>query len=376
MKKLLLYGHGGAYNHGAEAILRSSLPVFRKTNVPILLSTHFPGQDQEFGLDKLVDRLIPADLSLVPEERAAGSFEDKQSIAARIYRDALAEIDSETICIGMGGDNYCYPNWHRQSVFHHVAKDRGGRSILWGCSIQPEIIDTRMEAILRAHDCIYARESLTADALREHGVDHVILRRDPAFYLQAEPTTLPKEFRGRVAAINLSPLLLRKSDLVLENFVETAHLLLGKVDTLLLLPHVDMPVDDDQEALEALAERLSSDEQDRICRVPKILNAAQRKYLISRCELLVCCRTHASIAGYSCGVPTLVVGYSVKSQGIGRNLGMERWVLPVEDSEKMAEAAARLWNERAEVRAVLQSYRALLDFETTVPSATPQILPA
>ena len=65
MKKLLLYGHGGAYNHGAEAILRSSLPVFRRAGIPILLSTHFPEQDREFGLDKLVDRLIPADLTLV-----------------------------------------------------------------------------------------------------------------------------------------------------------------------------------------------------------------------------------------------------------------------------------------------------------------------
>ena len=45
MKKVLLYGHGGACNHGAEAILRSSIPVFRKTGVSILLSTHFPEQD-------------------------------------------------------------------------------------------------------------------------------------------------------------------------------------------------------------------------------------------------------------------------------------------------------------------------------------------
>ena len=93
MKKVLLYGHGGACNHGAEAILRSSIPVFRKTGVSILLSTHFPEQDRAFGLDKLVDRLIPADLSLVSEERAAGTFEEKERIAARIYREALAETE-------------------------------------------------------------------------------------------------------------------------------------------------------------------------------------------------------------------------------------------------------------------------------------------
>lgn len=353
MKKILLYGYGGACNHGAEAILRSSAPLFRKAGVPILLSTHFPEQDREFGLDGLVDRLIPADLSLVPEERAAGTFEAKERIAARIYRDALAEIDSGTICVSVGGDNYCYPNWHRQSVFSRIAKERGGKNILWGCSIQPEMIDGRMEGILRAHDWIFARESLTAGALRDHGIARVTQRPDPAFFLPPEPVPLPEGFQGCAAAVNLSPLMLRRSGRLLSDFAEAARLLLKKADTLLLLPHVTMPADDDREALEKLVQRLSPEERSRICRVPENANAAQRKYLISRCELLVCCRTHASIAGYSTGVPTLVMGYSVKSRGIGLDLGMERWVIPVEDSEKLPERAAELWECRRQIQAHL-----------------------
>lgn len=228
MKKLLLYDHGGACNHGAETILRSSIPVFRKIGVPILLSTHFPEQDREFGLDGLVDRLIPADLSLVPGERAAGTFEEKERIAAEIYREALAEIDGETICVGVGGDNYCYPNWHRQSVFHHTVKIRGGQSVLWGCSIQPEMIDRRMEEILRTHDRIFARESLTAGALRDHGIARATQAPDPAFFLPVEPVPLPEGFQGSAAAINLSPLMLRRSDRLLSDFAEAARILLKK----------------------------------------------------------------------------------------------------------------------------------------------------
>lgn len=354
MNKILLYGHGGAYNHGAEAILRTSLPIFRKMNVPILLSTHFPEQDREFGLDKLVDCLIPANLSLVSEEKSADSFEGKECVAAKIYRDALAEIDSETICIGVGGDNYCYPNWHRQSIFHRVAKERGGQSILWGCSIQPEMIDGRMADVLRGHDHIFVREPLTANALKERRIHQVTLLPDPAFLLPPEAVKLPERFQGRVAAINLSPLMMRKSAQLLDDFARTAHFLLEKVDTLLLFPHVTMPVDDDQEALDALMACLSTEEQVRICRIPRGLNAAQRKYLISHCELLVCCRTHASIAGYSTGVPTLVVGYSIKSQGIGTDLGMARWVLPIEDSGKLETLTSDLWEERANIRVALQ----------------------
>lgn len=376
MKKLLLYGHGGACNHGAEAILRSSVPVFRKAGVPIYLSTHFPAQDRAFGLDRLVDRLIPADLSLVPQEKAAEDFAQKERVAAQIYRDALAEIDGETVCIGVGGDNYCYPNWHRQSVFHRTAKERGGKSVLWGCSVQPEMIDARMAGILRAHDHIYARESLTAEALWAHGVQRVILQRDPAFGLVPQPAALPDGFfgalpgresvgrlrpatrraepSGSAAAINLSPLMLRKSGRLLEHFVQTARFLLGKADTLVLLSHVTMPVDDDGQALKALWERLSPAERVRTCAVPEEWNAAQRKYLVSRCEMLVCCRTHAAIAGYSCAVPTLAVGYSVKALGIGKDLGMERWVLPAEQGERLPALAAALWEQRAAVRASLR----------------------
>lgn len=354
MKKLILYGHGGAYNHGAEAILRTSLPIFRNMGVPVLLSTHFPEQDREFGLDQLVDYLIPADLSLVPEERSAKGFDEKESIAVQIYRNALAEIDSETVCIGVGGDNYCYPNWHRQSVFHRITKERGGQSILWGCSIQPEMIGNRMADILRGHDCIFARESLTANALKRWGINQVELLPDPAFLLPPEPVKLPERFRGRVAAVNLSPLMLRKSDRLLDDFAQASRILLAKVDTLLLLPHVTMSVDDDREALDALIQRLSSGERARVCRIPEGLNAAQRKYLISRCELLVCCRTHASIAGYSSAVPTLVVGYSVKSQGIGSDLGMVQWVLSIEDSGELGTLTTALWEERTNVRAALQ----------------------
>lgn len=157
--------------------------------------------------------------------------------------------------------------------------------------------------------------------------------------------------------MNLSPLALRRSESLMRNFVEAVHFLLNEADTLLLLPHVTMPVDDDQEALENLIQYLSPAEHSRICRIPEWSNAAQRKYLISLCDVLVCCRTHVSIAGYSTGVPTLVVGYSVKSQGIGLDLGMERWVIPLDDSAKLPERTAELWKSRHQIQDYLRRSR-------------------
>ena len=62
------------------------------------------------------------------------------------------------------------------------------------------------------------------------------------------------------------------------------------------------------------------------------LNCCQLKYIISKCRFMVVARTHASIAAYSSSVPTLVIGYSVKSRGIAKDLfgTEEHYVLPVE----------------------------------------------
>ena len=49
-------------------------------------------------------------------------------------------------------------------------------------------------------------------------------------------------------------------------------------------------------------------------------NAMEQKGYISKCKMLVCARTHCSIAGYSTNVPTLVLGYSTKSKGIAKDL--------------------------------------------------------
>jgi hypothetical protein len=56
------------------------------------------------------------------------------------------------------------------------------------------------------------------------------------------------------------------------------------------------------------------------------------KGVIRHCRFLVAARTHASIAGYSTKVPTVVMGYSVKSRGIAKDLfgTADHYVLPID----------------------------------------------
>ena len=71
----------------------------------------------------------------------------------------------------------------------------------------------------------------------------------------------------------------------------------------------------------------------------KFYNCKQLKYIISKTKILITARTHASIAGYSTCVPTLVLGYSVKSKGIAKDLfgKYKNYVVPVQEIKEKDE---------------------------------------
>jgi len=71
MNKFLLYGHGGSYNHGAEAIVKCTIRRLREkyTDAYVILSCNFPEQDKEFGVD--ADEIIGPDIVAWEAEKVA-----------------------------------------------------------------------------------------------------------------------------------------------------------------------------------------------------------------------------------------------------------------------------------------------------------------
>ena len=69
-------------------------------------------------------------------------------------------------------------------------------------------------------------------------------------------------------------------------------------------------------------------------------------------------RTHATIAAYSTEVPTMVLGYSVKSRGIAKDLfGRERLVLGIKDisdKKKLIDEFNELIRDEKEIRKTLK----------------------
>ena len=90
------------------------------------------------------------------------------------------------------------------------------------------------------------------------------------------------------------------------------------------------------------------------------LNGTQLKYIISKCEFFVGARTHATIAAYSSCVPTLVLGYSIKSLGIAKDLfgSYEDYVVNLDllndNADILAQKFDLLYSKHTEIKARLE----------------------
>jgi len=333
----LLYGHGGSYNHGAEAALKSTIRIIREKydGAFIAVSSHFPEQDIEFGLD--ADEFFAPDPEAWHAEKLAVSISDKERLARDMYARAIDSITHDTVCISVGGDNFSYPNWHRLVVFQQAASRLKAKTILWGCSIQPSAITREMTEVLRTYSHIIARESITYKTLQSAGLStEVHLVPDPAFMLAPEPVQMPCGFQERdIVGINISPLIMRRepvSGMIAENIQALIdHILIESDFNIILIPHVTTPADNDYSVLYDLEQAVPSQYKPRVWLAGDRFSAAERKYIISKCRLLVCARTHAAIAAYSSGVPALVLGYSDKSAGIAKDLNAGGFVINVSD---------------------------------------------
>lgn len=330
MKKFLLYGHGGSYNHGAEAIIKSTIELMKR-NYPesyIILSTHFKEQDVEFGID--VHEYCERDMYYVELDKSSS---EKGKYDKLIYKSTIDKIDKDTVCLSVGGDNYCYDNWRKWKAIHERAIEVGAKSILWSCSIEPSMLCDEMVDTLKSHSFITTRESITYNSLIEKGLKNVVLCSDVAFLLEKKKVELPNNFIvGNTLGINLSPLIVRREErrgIIVQNILNVIEYVINNTDmNIALIPHVVMPMDNDYEQLNELYKLI--EKKDRVCLISDKLSASEYKYIISNCRLGIFSRTHATIAGYSSCVPVLALGYSVKAEGIALDLGCEDFVVSLD----------------------------------------------
>lgn len=331
-KNMIMYAHGSAYNHGCEAIVRSTVDLLglKKENT-ILFTNNLQG-DLDFHLDDLVTlrkvHETPVDRNSIKGllYRAYAGLHPNHDLA--YYRSYGKEqyqylYHQGELAVSIGGDNYCYPSALMALDIRNYWLNRNGtKTILWGASLTDELLSSQVMEDLNRYALICVREKLSYDLLKKHGIrTELVLSPDPAFALRVQDTPWPdgKEHTN-VVGINISHFATEAKGL--ENYRNLIAWILENTDLeIAMIPHVVFPQDPGNNDLLNIRKLLALlPNNDRIFVVDGAYNCSQLKSLISKCRFFVGARTHATIAAYSTCVPTLVVGYSTKSIGIARDL--------------------------------------------------------
>lgn len=368
--RLVMYLHGGSGNHGCEAIVNSTCHMIEE--IPKLLVTNSEKEDKFYSLAPLCDILQERKIA---EHFFAhvwyyvwrAVFHDPESFMRYRFRKVLGK-NLAPLYVSVGGDMYCYELSKKEAIVANSTFNRAGaKTILWGCSIEPELLkEPEVIADMKRYALITPRESITEQALHEAGiVENVKLFPDPAFSLRPEKMELPPGFvAGETIGINISPMIVRcekVSGITISNYKRLIDYILQTTDYhVALIPHVMWNYNDDRLTLQELYQGYENN--DRIVIFPD-LPCQKLKYIISQCRMFIGARTHATIAAYSSCVPTLVVGYSVKALGIARDLfgTEENYVLPVQSLENSGE--------------LIRAYEWLAQREQDVRSGLEKIMP-
>jgi colanic acid/amylovoran biosynthesis protein len=235
----------------------------------------------------------------------------------------LNDAKDNDIWMSIGGDNYCYTGIEKLADLNKLIHQKGAKTVLWGCSIEPSVINNKVIKDLKRYDLINTRESLTYNALLQLGIsDNVVIYPDPAFQLDLVELPLPVGFdKDNTIGINISPLIIDKeqnSGQTMNNYIALIqHIIVTTDCKIALIPHVVKEDNDDRIPLNTLYKKFK--DTGRVVMIPDH-NCMELKGYISRCRMFIGARTHATIAAYSTCIPTLVVGYSVKAKGIAKDI--------------------------------------------------------
>lgn len=342
MGRIFLYAHGGSGNHGCEAIVRSTSKILRDVcdETMILISSN-PEEDEVYGINAICNvwkekitysKCSMAFISAYLKLKYKHQYQAMDKLA---YKKSFDKIKKSDIVLSIGGDNYCYADAERYTMMHDMLLKRGAKTVLWGCSVEPTLLENTEIANDIARYClITARESISYEALKKVN-PNTIQVADPAFSLEYHvPYNMPVEFQeGNMVGINISPMIIENEiqpGIAMKNYETLIEYILRRTNMgVALIPHVIWEGGDDRVPLRALYDKFKN--TGRII-IFEDYNCMELKGIISRCRFFIGARTHATIAAYSTYVPTIVVGYSVKARGIARDLfGTEKnYVVPVQ----------------------------------------------
>lgn len=382
----LLAGNGPYSNRGCEAIVRGSVE---------LLSERFSGASyilSSFGLSRFDDACGEKDSRIIHNPHRdclslrkyspewwmwrCAYGRSKEYLLRRRFGAQLRSALRSDAALMLGGDNYTL-DYEVPTVYVELNRallSTGIPVVLWGASVGPFTTHPEFEDLMREHlrqiTLIMARESETVAYLRSIGVeDNVRAVADPAFVMTPSEPSLPDDLaefvERRPLGLNLSALAGNYGSARGTRWTDTARscvqaLLDSGLGPVLLVPHVTIDAADgnDHAFLVSATEGI---QDDRLRILPPVLNAQEYKWAISKTRAFAGTRMHSTVAALSTCVPTLSLGYSMKSRGINKDVfGHTEWLLPV---------------EQIGPDVLLSKFRALIERQEEVRCQLAQVIP-
>lgn len=385
MNKFILYGHGSSYNHGCEAIVRSTVDLLNMKKSNIILYSEDIQSDFYYQLNNVVQ------LKQVPQKREVegnslrGLFWRVLSRISKYDYDFLELYDNyryliqkNAIALSIGGDNYCYRGFLGQLKDQNRIINLKSKTVLWGCSVSEEFLTDEVVEDLRQYSLITVREKKSYDLLVNYKANKNIVQCcDPAFILEPIVRSWPDNKKhNNIIGINLSPLIKhyeKKDNITYNNYCSLINYILSETDMeIALIPHVVKPNNSDNDLIELINLYNEFNCNDRIIKIEDQYNCCELKGFISQCKYFIGARTHATIAAYSSCIPTIVVGYSTKAEGIAEDLfGRERnYIIDVrklEDENELVNEFKILQNNEEHIAITLNSV--MSDYRKRIYSA-------
>ncbi|MEJ2610154.1 MAG: polysaccharide pyruvyl transferase family protein [Candidatus Thiodiazotropha sp.] len=318
--QLILYGNGPLLNRGCEAIVRSTIDLLDSVhdNISFISAPYFTG-----GIDADYLQLQQENLKHLSPKPPSKRYTlrwlvNKLSSTSRarghISFDHL--LESSSACIIVGGDNLSldYGEWLPKVQFDvmNYLCDMNVKTFIIGASIGPFNNNNSIEQ--------YAIKTLKR-------VTHIYVRERL------------KKYGGM--------------NVWIEQATELVKAVNEKLDVpIILIPHVFNHSSNDFEFLSSVFAKIKQ-ECPNVYLLPPNYNSCELKWVISKMDLFIGARTHSTVAALSESVPTVSLGYSIKAEGINRDIfGSDEWVVPLDklSPEYLSEKVEKLWSLRHKVR--------------------------
>jgi len=406
MPRILLIGTYGSLNKGDEARLRSLVDNVRKItpNVSFSLMSYDPVADRKIygGEIDIVEtpwknrtrrtplhRVLPSVIILIACCILHG-------ISGRIPVKILSEYDIILDASGESLSDYFGQRALLSCLFPVILCMLMRKSIILSAqSIGPfEKRFTRLLArlVLARASLVSVRDFESLQYTQQYTRSNVLLTADPAFLLEGAPPARAQEILRKEGVDRDDPIIgisigygsfkrttgqtfgLDKAHHELVRIVARAvdYLQERLGATIILLPHVFIPSENDEVVLKEVY--LRAQRSAKVKLFAGSYTPGELKSIIGQCELVVASRLHPIIHALSGHVVPIAIGYSHKMRSIMREFGLEEYAFSAHDLtyDQLVRVIDDAWKNRNAIKERLPSKlvevrrRALLNVQAIV----------